>query len=456
MAVLVSVEHFDAARLQSGLDEAFAQVAGAVQTARGPASRPLVRRGTAVGLERKNGWTLAEYAGERTPDGMQRLFNAAVWDEHGVRDDIRTYVLASLGHPGGVLVGDDTGFEKAGICSAGVQRQYTGTAGKITNCQIGVYLAYASPRGRALIDRDLYLPKDSWIADTDRCAAAKIPSEVGFRAKPQLLQTMIERALAAGVPFAWVTADEAYGDNGPQRRFLEDKQLSYVMAVSRDHQISTAAGKVRADVMAARVPRTGWQRLSCGPGSKGERWYDWALVTTTPTHRLLIRRSISKPSEMAFYLAYSPRPAALRELVQVAGTRWTVEECFQAGKNEAALDHYQVRLYRAWYRYSTLAMLALAFLAVTRATQFPSGEPPDDPAASGEALRAASPERGPPAATHGDHLIAMSANEIRRLFALLTRPPIDQAHIQHWSTWRLRHQTRARRCHYQRRHLTDH
>lgn len=395
MAVLVSVEHFDAAHLQSGLDDAFAQVAGRFKRREVRLRARSCVEGLLSGLERKNGWTLAEYAGERTPDGMQRLFNAAVWDEHGVRDDIRDYVIDRLGDPGGVLVGDDTGFEKAGVCSAGVQRQYTGTAGKITNCQIGVFLAYASPRGRALIDRDLYVPRESWIGDADRCAEAKIPSEVGFRTKPQLLAAMIERAVAAGVPFAWVTADEAYGDNGPLRRFLEDKQLSYVMAVSRDHQIATAAGKVRAEVMAARVPRTGWQRLSCGAGSKGTRLYDWALVaTTSPSHRLLIRRSISKPSELAFYLTYSPRSATLRELVRVAGTRWTVEECFQAGKNEAALDHYQVRLYRAWYRYSTLAMLALAFLAVTRATQFPPGDPPDDPAFSGETLTATSPERG--------------------------------------------------------------
>lgn len=395
MAALARVEHIDATCLRAGLDNAFAQVAGRFKRREIRLRARSCIEGLLSGLERKNGWTLAEYAGERTPDGMQRLFNAAVWDENGVRDDIRDYVIGHLGDPGGVLVGDDTGFEKKGLCSAGVQRQYTGTAGKITNCQIGVYLAYASPCGRALIDRDLYLPKDSWMADPGRCAAAKIPPDVEFRTKPQLLQAMIERAIAAEVPFAWVTADEAYGDNGPLRRFLETEQVSYVMAVSCDHQITTAAGKVRADVMAARVPRAGWQRLSCGAGSKGMRLYDWALVaTTSPAHRLLVRRSISKPAELAFYLAYSPRPATLRELVRVAGTRWTVEECFQAGKNEAALDHYQLRLYRAWYRYNTLAMLALAFLAVTRAAHLHPGDPPDDPASGGETLTAASPERG--------------------------------------------------------------
>ncbi|GAA1014038.1 hypothetical protein Aple_042530 [Acrocarpospora pleiomorpha] len=268
------------------------------------------------------------------------------------------------------------GSKRRACARRGCQRQDTGTAGKITNCQIGVCLDYATSRGRTLIDRDLCLPKDSWIADGERCAAAKIPSGVEFRTKPQLLQAMIERAIAAGVPFARVTADEAYGGNGPLRRFLEDKQLGYVMAVSRDHQIITAAGKVRADVMAARVPRSGWQRLSCGAGSKGKRWYDWALVATTgPSHRLLVRRSIGNPAELAFFLAYSPNPAPLRDLVRVAGIRRTVEESSQAAKNEAALDHYQVRLYRAWYRYSTLTMLVLAFLAVTRAAQFPSQAP---------------------------------------------------------------------------------
>lgn len=400
MAVLVSVEQISGARLRAGLDEAFALVAHRFK-------RPEVRRrarsciqGLLSGLERKNGWSLAEYAGESTPDGMQRLFNAAVWDVEGVRDDVRDYVIDHLGDAEGVLVGDDTGFEKKGSCSAGVQRQYTGTAGKITNCQIGVFLGYAAPRGRAVLDRELYLPRDSWVADPGRCARAKIPEQVGFATKPQLLQTMIERAIAAGVPFCWITADEAYGDNGPLRRFLENKQISYVLAVSCDHQITTGAGKIRADVMAKQVPRTGWQRLSCGDGAKGERRYDWALVATiSATHHLLIRRSISKPSELAFYLCYAPAPMPLRRLVSVAGARWTIEECFQAGKNEAAFDHYQVRLYPAWYRYVTLAMLALAFLAVTRAAFIDEPDPPEhiSPVDPTEPPSLVSVERGPTA-----------------------------------------------------------
>jgi SRSO17 transposase len=280
VAALARVEHLSAARLQAGLDDAFALVAGRFR-------RPEVRQraracigGLLSGLERKNGWSLAEYAGEATPDGMQQLFNAAKWDVDGVRDDIRAYLMTHLGESDAVLVGDDTGFAKQGTHSAGVQRQYTGTLGKVTNCQIGVFLGYTSSHGRAVLDRELYLPRDSWIARPERCAAAHVPEQVGFATKPQLLQAMITRAITAGVPFGWVTADEAYGDNGPLRRYLEGHQISYVLAVSRAHQITTGTGKARADVMAGKVPKSGWQRLSCGPGAKGERRYDWALIAT--------------------------------------------------------------------------------------------------------------------------------------------------------------------------------
>ncbi|MFC9970923.1 IS701 family transposase [Spirillospora sp. NPDC127200] len=429
----------DAAGLHAGLDDAFAQVAGRFKRREARLRARRCLQGMLAGLERTTGWSLAEHAGEATPDGMQRLFAAARWDADGVRDDIRDYAIAHLGDPDGVLVGDDTGFEKKGGCSAGVQRQYTGTAGKITNCQIGVFLGYAAPRGRVLLDRELYLPAASWAADPARRADAKVPEQVAFATKPQLLAVMIERAIAARVPFAWVTADEAYGDNGPLRRFLEARQLNYVLAVSRTHQFSAAGGRLRADALARKIPRTAWQRLSCGPGAKGHRRYDWALVASTdPARHLLIRRSLHKPAELAFYLCHSTTPATVQQLVRVAGARWTIEECFQTAKNEAALDHYQVRLYPAWYRYITLAMLALAFLVVTRATSCGNTDPPDDhPSTSA----------GP---------VPISANEIRRLFAALTRPPIDRHHIQHWSHWRLRHQTRARQRHYQRQDTKGH
>ncbi len=358
--MLARVDDIEASRLAGGLDDAFALVAG-----RFPRREVRVRARACVagllsGLERKTGWSLAEQAGEKAPDGMQRLFTAARWDQDLVRDDVRGYVVSALGDPDGVLIGDDTGFEKKGACSAGVQRQYTGTAGKITNCQLGVFLAYAGPRGRALIDRELYLPR-SWTEDEARLAAAKVPDDTPFRTKPQLLRLMIERTIAAGIPFRWVTADEAYGDNGPLRAFLEEQQVSYVMAVSRDHVITTPAGRRRADALTAALPKRAWQRISCGNGAKGCRWYDWALIATSrPEISLLIRRNTSRPSELAFYLCHTPRPVPLAPLVKVAGARWSVEECFQAGKNEAGLDHYQVRLYPAWYRYVTLATLALA------------------------------------------------------------------------------------------------
>jgi SRSO17 transposase len=327
--------------------------------------------GLVSGLERKNGWTLAEFAGDATPDGMQRLLNAARWDQDQVRDALGRYVAAHLGDPAAVLVADETGFQKSGLCSAGVQRQYTGTAGKITNCQIGVFLAYAVPGGpRALIDRELYVPR-SWTGDRERCAAAGIPPDTAFATKPQLAQVMTGRAAAAGIPFAWFTADEAYGDNGPLREWLEASGIAYVVAVSCDHRVPAGAGRViRADRLATKIPPGGWQRVSCGPGSKGDRFYDWALADAGPGRCLLIRRSIAS-GELAFYRCWAPRGVTLAELVKVAGARWAVEECFAASKNETALDHYQARKHAAWYRHVTLAMCAHAWLAVTAAASHP-------------------------------------------------------------------------------------
>jgi SRSO17 transposase len=421
------VDDVEGAWLDSRLDDAFALVAGRFFRREVRVRARACLAGMLSGLERKTGWALAEHAGERSPDGMQRLLTTARWDQDAVRDDVRGYVAAILGDPGGVLIGDDTGFEKGGSCSAGVQRQYTGTAGKITNCQVGVFLAYAGPRGRALIDRELYLPR-SWTGDEARLAAAGVPEGTAFATKPQLLRAMIERAVAAGIPFGWVTADEAYGDNGPLRAFLEEQQVSYALAVSRDHVITTPAGRRRADALAGKLPKGAWQRVSCGDGAKGRRWYDWALIATSrPQVTLLIRRSAARPSDLAFYLCHTPRPVPLAVLVKVAGARWAVEECFQAAKNEAGLDHYQVRLYKAWYRYITLAMLALAWLAVTRAGLADDSDAP-----------------------------VTSANEIRRMFTALCGPPRDEQHARRWSRWRHRHQERARHFHYQRQRLKDH
>jgi SRSO17 transposase len=229
-------------------------------------------------LPRKNCWTIAEHAGDATPDGMQHLLARARWDADGVRDDLRSFVVEHLGDPDAVLVADETGDLKKGTATAGVQRQYTGTAGRIENAQVAVYLGYASPGGHALIDRELYLPR-SWTADPDRCRAAGIPEDTGFATKPQLARRMIERAIAAGVPFGWFAADEAYGDNGKLRTWLEECQVRYVLAVSRDHRVPAGAARtLRADALAARLPKRAWQRLSAGPGAKGHRYHDWAWI----------------------------------------------------------------------------------------------------------------------------------------------------------------------------------
>jgi SRSO17 transposase len=329
--------------------------------------------GLVSGLERKNGWTLAEFAGDATPDGMQRLLSAAAWDADEVRDRLIRYVAAGLGDPGGVLICDETGFLKSGRHSPGVQRQYTGTAGKITNCQVGVFLACAVPAAgtRVLVDRELYVPR-SWAEDRARRARAGIPQDTKFATKPQLAKTMVERAVGAGLPFSWFTADEAYGGNGPLRDWLEKSKVAYVVAVACDTRVPAGAGRtIRADRLAMTVPARGWQRLSCGPGSKGERLYDWALADAGGGRHLLIRRSLSG-GELAYYLCWPPRRATLAELVRAAGARWAVEECFQAARNETALDHYQARKHIAWYRHVTLAMCAAAWLAVCAA----SGRPP--------------------------------------------------------------------------------
>lgn len=226
------------------------------------------------GTERKNCWWLAETAGHAGPDAMQRLLRTARWDAEQVRDQVRSMVIERLAHPDGVLIADETGFLKKGMHSAGVQRQYTGTAGRVENAQVGVFLSYASPHGRALIDRRLYLPAKTWCADPDRCAAAGIPEGTQFATKPALAEQMVHSALDAHVRAAWVSADEVYGANTAFRTRLRRRRIGYVLAVACDQHVSTGAGRVRADVLAAGLPRQAWQRHSAGDGSKGPRDYD--------------------------------------------------------------------------------------------------------------------------------------------------------------------------------------
>lgn len=322
-------------------------------------------------VERKNGWQLAEHLGEAGPQGVQRLLNAARWDADGVRDDLRAYVIERLGDPDGVLIVDETGFLKKGTKSVGVQRQYSGTAGRIENCQVGVFLAYAGSAGRAFLDRELYLPKE-WVTDDARRLEAGVPTDVAFATKPALARRMLERAFAAEVPAAWVAGDAVYGDASDLRRWLEARDAAYVLAVSCSHMIwQGGQQQPAADVIAA-VPSEAWVPLSAGAGSQGDRLYDWTWIRLpyeSPAQRarwLLARRSLSDPTDVAYYRAFGPADTALAVLVRVAGARWTIEENFEDAKAMVGLDQYEVRKWDAWHRHVTLALLAHAYLAVTR------------------------------------------------------------------------------------------
>ena len=337
-----------------------------------------------AGAERRNGWQLAEAAGEATPYGMQRLIASAAWDAAAVRDDLRAYVVEHLGDPGGVLIVDETGFLKKGTQSAGVHRQYSGTAGRIDNCQVGVFLAYASRRGHAFVDRALYLP-EAWCDDRARCRAAGIPDAVGFRTKPALARDMLERALDAGVPAAWVTGDEVYGCDRRLRMLLEGRGQPFVLAVRSTEAVFHLGipGKAQphAATVAAALPAGAWHVLSAGAGTKGPREYRWAWADLVRIgwpgwrHALLVRERLTPNArgehERAYYVVFAPAAATLADVVRVAGTRWAIEQGFEAAKQEVGLDEYEVRKYAGWHRYVTLALFAHAFLAVARARAAP-------------------------------------------------------------------------------------
>ena len=328
-------------------------------------------------VDRKNGWQLAEYTGDATPYGVQRLVSSYDWDAALVRDDLRGYVTEHLGSPDGVLVVDETGFIKKGVKSVGVKRQYSGTAGRIENCQIGVFLAYANSKGRAFLDRELYLPRE-WTEDAGRRAEAGVPEEVEFATKPLLARVMLERAFESGVPASWVTADEVYSS---LRVWLEERDVSYVLAI-RSNEMLWTSGFVQqsASSLAADMPSDQWARLSAGDGAKGPRIYDWALVPIRPLKEpgkgywLLARRSVEKPDEMAYYACCAPDQTPLEELVRIAGTRWIIKEGFEEAKGEVGLDHYEVRKWEGWYRHITLSLLAHAYLAVIRSQALKKGE----------------------------------------------------------------------------------
>ncbi|MEU4134566.1 IS701 family transposase [Streptomyces wuyuanensis] len=342
-------------------------------------------RGLMSPLERKNGWTLAEEAGHAGPDRIHRLLNRIGWDADEVLDDVRGYVVEHLGDPEAVLIVDDTGFLKKGVRSAGVQRQYSATAGRTENCQVGVFLAYAASRGRTLIDRRLYLPT-SWTDDRGRCRRAGIDDAVGFETKVVMAKTMVRRAIAERIPFRWVTADAAYGYSKGWRHELEQADVFHVMATTRhDTVVTRFAIDHPVNDLFHDLPRQKWKRRSCGNGAHGPRVFDWARVEVRPWHQpdrqhwVIARRSLSRPEEVSYYIAYYPAGTTLDELIRVAGNRWAVEECFQTAKGECGLDDYQVRRYPGWHRHMTLAMAAHACLTVLRARELDTEKAETDP-----------------------------------------------------------------------------
>jgi SRSO17 transposase len=342
---------------------------------------------------RKTGWMRAEAAGDPGPWRQQAVLGRSRWEADALRDLVRDYALEALAAPDAVLVLDETGFLKQGTSSCGVQRQYTGSAGKITNCQIGVFAAYVSDRGHAFIDRRLYLPKD-WTDDPARLAAAHVPAAVRFATKPRLAVGMIERALEAGVPFAWTAADSVYGV-GEVEKLLRRAGKGYVLGVTGTHPFCSwgkAPVAGTAEEIAQALPASAWMRLSAGDGTKGPRRYDWAYLELadleaeevgcpepgTWTRGLLIRRSLSDAS-LAYFTTWCPGGTALAVLVGVEGRRWAIEDAFETAKTELGLDHNETRSWHGWHRHVSLVMLAFALLVVIRHRANATPPPPKSP-----------------------------------------------------------------------------
>lgn len=326
-------------------------------------------------VERKNGWQLAAAIGEADPNGAQRLLYEARWDEDAVRDEQVRFVAGWLGDGHGIVVVDETGFVKKGTKSVGVKRQYRGTAGKVENCQVGVFLGYCGSGGYGVLDRRLYLPQE-WAADQERRKAAGVPETVGFATKPQLARVMLEQAWKLGVPGCWVAGDEVYGSDAGFRETVEQHRWGYVLAVRKTetfwHTVANRAQLTAVSDVAAGLPETVWERLSAGDGAKGPRLYDWAWVESAVLapegwcYGLLVRRSLSDPTDLAYYAVFAPLGTALAELVRVAGSRWVIEQCFEEAKGETGLDQYEVRSWRSWHRHITLSLLAHTFLGWLR------------------------------------------------------------------------------------------
>jgi SRSO17 transposase len=396
--------------------------------------------GLLADLPRKNGWTLAEHAGDRSPDRMQRLLNHAAWDQGAACAMVRDFVVEHLGDEFAVAVFDESGQEKKGIMTAGVKRQYAGCVGKVTNAVNVVYCTSATPRGHAIVGARPYLPRE-WIDDQARGARAGIDEAITFATKPQLALNLLAELHAAAKAPPWVTGDEVYGRDSALRGFCEDHAIGYVVEVPCSFRVQLTAGaSSRADHAVKQLQPDAWNHRSAGHGSKGERSYAGAwLATTSRRHHLLIRRSLSDPTELAYFYTWVPegRPITLPVLVAVAGMRWPVEEDFQTGKGHFGLDHSQVRLYTALQRHLVLTMAALAICAVTASlTRKTSAALPPDPT---------SPDDEPP---EDPGLIALTVAEVKRLLNLFTRTWRAASHHLHWTWWRQRHQARARWYHH--------
>jgi SRSO17 transposase len=322
-------------------------------------------------VQRKNAWQVAEQIGDADPCGVQYLMGRAEWDPDEVRDDLRGYVVESLGDPEAVLILDETGFLKKGTKSAGVARQYTGTAGRIENAQVGVFLAYHSRHGTAFIDRALYLPEE-WTDDPDRCEAAGVPEGTAFATKPRLAEAMLERAFAAEVPAAWVTGDEVYGSDGRLRRRLEEQRRPYVLAVRSNQYVWVGFRQSTVAALAKALPKRAWHKITIAAGSKGPRRYAWAWVAINndlgPKWQrwLLVRRGLDDPEDLAYYIAAGPRRTTLTRLAKTAGARWSIEGAYESAKQEVGLADYEVRSWTGWHRHVTLSLLAQAVLAAVR------------------------------------------------------------------------------------------